>query len=269
MLLTLLCSLALLVPGEFPLVRAGEPFPCGSVLPCGVEVAGPAPRVCDGKNDVLPVPGLYEAGGRRAIALADDPVTNARSAFLLAATAAQHGAADNDAFHADEAAVTARLFGDGAALYCGQTAMAMGVLLDEMDVEHRLVQWVGEGGAFVAHQTLEARLPEGWTLFDPWLGLGFAPGVSALDVFDAARAERPLGPLIATYVHKPYGWLGDSLDFYWHMDSAVGVFVGEEGNRSVVLVEAVDGWVREHEAATLGVWPWREVTRDEMAATLY
>lgn len=263
-----------------PIVQAGSPVQCDRGIACGAGLTlrstarsthhtNRAPIESDGEWITFSLPGVYEfdvAGNPMAyIAIGTSAKRNADVAHAFATQASDGSSRDHNEFDAAREQLVQGLFlrHDKVGLACGMTAQMMGMLLDEMGIAHRLVNWIGPDPNDGAHQSLEVALPgSGWTLYDPHYGVAFTPGTTALDVFDLSVREQPVGPYVGQFFRKA-SWLEHPWRAYERYSLAVGHF---DAGRIVMLVaEGADCCAPEHSKS----WKLERVTRNDFVERYY
>lgn len=263
-----------------PIVRAGEPVRCGKAVPCGTQLAArssarsthhtnPTDIDVDGEWVTFLLPGIYEINSAgesiSLIAVGASGKQNADIAHAFATKASDGSSRDHQTFMAGRERFVRGMFEreDTVGLACGMTAQTMGMLLDEMGLAHRIVQWIGPRADDTAHQSLEVALPgAGWTLYDPHIGVSFAPGTSALDVFEMVSRHEPIGPFVEQFFEKAK-WLERPWNVYERYTRAVGHF---QGKRLVMLVADGDDCCGPD---LIGSWEMERVTRDDFIRRYY
>ncbi len=152
----------------------------------------------DGSAYRFDVPGIYYWQGYAGahgfvLCYGNDAFANARIVFDLIVNCTYYlGCADECVtFNLDIAGYTEDMLLRPRMhnLGCGQQNNAAIVMLAEMGIPGRIVQWVSLDPRIRGHLGLEIKLPEdGWTTFDVFYGTIFRAGWDALDVFNHVQA---------------------------------------------------------------------------------
>lgn len=164
----------------------------------GVRVSDAQPRPIEGTTWQLEAPGVYywnrKAEHGFVLVYPADPFARVRQVFdfLVGCTYYLNSPGDMTEFNADPSGYTLSLLTRPRIpdLGCGQRANAAILLLAEMGIPARTIQWLGIEPVQGGHIGMEADLgePYRWTCVDPFYGHIYRVGWDAVDVFNYLQA---------------------------------------------------------------------------------
>lgn len=152
----------------------------------------------------------------------------AKLVWDVVAASVNGGSAESNAYYTFPAAVYAfSLLSEPRvrSLNCGPTAQIAMNLLAGMGVCTRMPQWIGPTSGN-QHQNLEALTERGWTLVDAHYGLMYADGYGAVDLWEDARANRPLALKLENFRNEA-SWVTEPWDALKQYDMAMLLRFGD------------------------------------------
>lgn len=226
---------------DWPVVAIDSALPLGA--DADFSTAGPFDRLWVNQaqpvqaDDGLwrfPVPGIYHyrspQGGGYVLVHGQSRLGCADMVWELVTASTLGGGDSSPAFYEDPEGETLRMLTRPAARAweCGPSSGAAVILLKQMGVPARTVQWIAVRDS-LAHQSVEIDLGDegGWTLYDPHFGEVFRPGVSGLDVWLAARGGTSPASFLRTFRRKAI-WLAEPWSALAIYDLAIGLWDARE-----------------------------------------